>query len=186
VRWGSFVHAPDMGDNGNDGEWVWNFYAPVNPPGIDSGDTHHFSSEEERDFLDQAGHLRPVGDFYPALAGRLWKRLGVIFLAKPPGGSVEAIANAVLRLQIVKGRRRKGDPPFNASGFKPLAHLFPEGVPGYRSHETIPSMIEALDGADDIFFISGPVDFPNPDPPSQLFLGQQFGLERQEGLIEFS
>jgi len=174
-----------MGDNGNDGEWVWDFHVPVNPPGIDSGDTHHLGSEEKCDFFDQAGHLPPVGDFYPALGGRLRERLGMIFLAKPPHGSVQAIANAVLRLQFVVGRRGKGDPPFNALGLKSLAHLLPEEVPGYRSHETIPPMIEALDGADDVFFISGPVDFPNPDPSSQFFLRPQLGLKRQERLIEF-
>jgi hypothetical protein len=174
-----------MGDNGNDGEGVWNFHIPVNPSGINSGDTHHLGSEEKHDFFDQAGHLPPVGDLYPTLGGRLRERLGVIFLAKPPRGRVQAIANAVLRLQFAVGGRGKGDAPFNASGLKSLAHILPEGVPGYRSHETIPPVIEALDGAGDIFFISGPVDFPNPDPSSQFFLRQQFSLERQERLIEF-
>ena len=161
------------------------FHVPVNPSGIDSGDTHHLGSEEKRDFFDQAGHLSPIGDFYPALKGRLRERLGVIFLAKPPRGSVQAIADAVLRLQFVEGGRGKRDAPFNASGLKSLAHLLPEEVPGYRSHEAIPPVIEALDGTDDIFFISGPVDFPNPDPSSQFFLRQQLGFERQERLIEF-
>jgi hypothetical protein len=174
-----------MGDNGNDGEWVGDIHVPVNPPGINSGNTHHLGSEEERDLFDEAGHLPPVSDFYPTLGGRLRERLGVIFLAKPPRGSVQAIANAVLWLQFVVGRRGKGNPPFKASGLKSLAHLLPEGVPGYRSHETIPPMIEALDGTDDIFFISGPVDFPNPDPSSQFFLRPQLGLKRQERLIEF-
>jgi hypothetical protein len=109
----------------------------------------------------------------------------VIFLAKPARGSVQAIANAVLRLQFVVGRRGKGDPPFNASGLKSLAHFLPVGVPGYRSHKSIPPVIEAFDRTDDIFFISGPVDFPNPDPSSHFFLRSQLCLKRQERLIEF-
>jgi hypothetical protein len=174
-----------MGDNGDYGKCMWDFHAPVNPSGINSGDTHHLGSEEKRDLFNQAGHLSPVGDFYPALGGRLRERLGVIFLTKPPYGSVQAIANAILRLQFVEGGSGKRYALFNASGPESIAHLLPEGVPGYRSHEAIPPVIEAFDGTDDIFFISGPINFPNPDPSSQFFLRPQLGLKRQERLIEF-
>jgi hypothetical protein len=109
----------------------------------------------------------------------------MIFLAKPPGGSVQTIANAVLRLQFVIGGSGKRDTPFNTSGLQSLAHLLPEGISGYRSHESIPPMIEALDGTGDIFFISRPINFTNPDPLPQFLLRQQFGLERQECLVKF-
>jgi hypothetical protein len=46
-------------------------------------------------------------------------------------------------------------------------------------------VIEALDRTDDIFFISRPVNFPDPDPFSPFFLRLQLGLERQKGLIKF-
>jgi hypothetical protein len=115
-----------MGYNSNDGEWVRDFHISVNPSGIDSGDAYHLGSEKKRDLFDQAGHLSPVGDFHSALGGRLRERLGMIFLAKPARGSIQAIANAIFRLQFVVRRRGKRDAPFNASVLKSLAYLLPE------------------------------------------------------------